>query len=230
MKTMYKTAIIVASALICASCSNYYSKHGQDSRYGTTKRHHPAQYKGAARHAQEADAQTRGVQFAEQADEHDMAYQEDTNPGQNSKSTTAASTTSTQYKHFASQYQSPKCIPSNPRGGVEQHVFFNFDRSSVTSADLTAVKNQAKYLLAHPNAKARIEGNADDRGSREYNIALGARRAKAVIALLKQEGVPANQCTIVSYGAEKPAAKGETEAAYHCNRRVDIVYEDDSHA
>ncbi len=89
---------------------------------------------------------------------------------------------------------------------------------------MPSIQMQANYLLKHPNKHVRLEGNTDDRGSREYNVALGERRARAVLDALMQYGVPSSQVTVVSFGAEKPAAGGEDESSYQCNRRVDLIY------
>ena len=80
--------------------------------------------------------------------------------------------------------------------------------------------------MQHPEKHVAIEGNTDIRGSREYNIALGQRRANAVQNILRIQGVQASQIRTVSYGAEKPIAYGNTEAAYSLNRRDDLRYED----
>ena len=120
----------------------------------------------------------------------------------------------------------------NPIGGVNeakapqnQTYYFEFDQSSVQDQDLPAVKAQANYLLSHPSAKIRIEGHTDERGSREYNIALGWRRAKAVVAVMDQLGVSPSQLNVVSFGQEKPIAFGHDESAWHTNRRANLVYE-----
>jgi len=102
--------------------------------------------------------------------------------------------------------------------------YFDFDRSEVHSVDLTNIKNQANYLTAHPRARVLLEGNTDSRGSREYNIALGQRRANAVAEILVLDGVAKRQIATVSYGEEKPIAHGHSEAAYAKNRRVHLVY------
>ncbi len=117
-----------------------------------------------------------------------------------------------------------KCHPAKAQGGVEQHYYFEFDKSIVNPSEIASLKTQANYLHSHPTAKVRVEGNTDDRGSREYNVALAARRANAVISILEQEGISKKRIHMVSYGAEKPAATGETEEAYRCNRRVDLVF------
>jgi peptidoglycan-associated lipoprotein len=105
-----------------------------------------------------------------------------------------------------------------------QHYYFDFDKSDLRADDNASVKVQADYLIAHPQAKVRLEGNTDMRGSREYNIALGNRRALAVASVLSMDGVSKNQVTTVSYGAEKPVATGNDESAWAKNRRVDLVY------
>ncbi|MGB6976218.1 MAG: peptidoglycan-associated lipoprotein Pal [Gammaproteobacteria bacterium] len=105
-----------------------------------------------------------------------------------------------------------------------QTYYFDFDRSDVFPDDYASIQVQAKYLVAHPNAKVQLQGNTDDRGSREYNIALGWRRAKAVQAILEQNGVAPNQINCLSFGAEKPVAVGDNESAWRLNRRVDLVY------
>jgi len=117
-----------------------------------------------------------------------------------------------------------KCESSRLVAGLEQHYYFNFDRSDVGKADVKSINVEADYLLQHPSKVVRVEGNADDRGSREYNVALGMRRANSVVQMLKQAGIPERQIKIVSYGAEKPAAFGENESAWRCNRRVDLVF------
>ena len=106
-----------------------------------------------------------------------------------------------------------------------QTYYFAFDRSDIYPDDRESVAVQAHYLISHPTARVRLEGHTDPRGSREYNIALGERRAKSVAALLKLEGVSSEQIRIVSYGAEKLALPGHTEEDYELDRRVNLVYE-----
>lgn len=106
-----------------------------------------------------------------------------------------------------------------------QTYHFEFDKFEVGQDDVPSINAQATYLAANPNAKVRLEGHADDRGSREYNIALGWRRAKAVAAVLQQQGVAMKQIAMVSYGKEKPVAFGHDEDSFAKNRRVELVYE-----
>ncbi len=108
---------------------------------------------------------------------------------------------------------------------ANQTYYFAFDSNAVKSDDYQAIMIQAKYLVAHPGIKIRLEGNTDDRGSREYNIALGWRRDQAVAKVLEQYGVGKDQIDMLSYGKEKPAVMGDGESAWQLNRRVNLVYE-----
>lgn len=103
-------------------------------------------------------------------------------------------------------------------------VHYPFDVSAVQDADKPVVLAHAKYLSEHPDRKVRLEGNADERGSNEYNLALGQRRADGVKKMLLLGGVKASQLESVSYGEEKPMAAGHNEAAWSQNRRTDIKY------
>lgn len=117
---------------------------------------------------------------------------------------------------------SPFDDPSNP---LSKHtVYFDYDKSDVHSDDLPIVMAHAKYLAQHPDTKVVLQGNTDERGTREYNIALGERRAKAVSQLMQLQGVAKSQIEVVSYGKERPVALGHDESAWRLNRRVDIVY------
>lgn len=115
--------------------------------------------------------------------------------------------------------------PNRLKAPYDQIYHFGFDKYDVNQDDIASINVQAGYLVAHTNAKIRLEGNADERGSREYNIALGWKRAKSVAAILKQQGVSDAQIATVSYGKEKPVAVGHDESAYSQNRRVDLIYE-----
>lgn len=106
-----------------------------------------------------------------------------------------------------------------------QTYYFDFNQSDVRSDDRPSINVQAKHLAANPGAKVLLEGNTDPRGSREYNIALGERRAHAVANALKAQGASSKQIRTVSYGAEKRAASGSSEEAYQLDRRANLVYE-----
>lgn len=102
--------------------------------------------------------------------------------------------------------------------------YFAFDSNVVQEADKPAILANANYLLSHARAKIMLEGHTDPRGSREYNIGLGERRAKAVAEIMTSRGVNPAQIRVVSYGAEKLAAPGRSEADYQKDRRVVLVY------
>ncbi len=99
-------------------------------------------------------------------------------------------------------------------------IYFDTDRYNVDSADAAALQTQAQYLAQYPNVTITIEGHADERGTREYNLALGERRANAAKNYLVGIGVAANRISTVSYGKERPAALGSDEAAWAQNRRA----------
>jgi peptidoglycan-associated lipoprotein len=103
-------------------------------------------------------------------------------------------------------------------------VYFDFDSAVIKGQGVDVVAAHAKYLAANPQARVRLEGNTDERGSREYNIGLGDRRAQSVRRSLLLQGTSEGQITTVSYGEERPADPGHDEAAWAKNRRVEIVY------
>jgi peptidoglycan-associated lipoprotein len=103
-------------------------------------------------------------------------------------------------------------------------IYFDFDSSEIKGEGNDVVAAHAKYLASHASTRVRLEGNTDARGSREYNIGLGERRAQAVRRALLLQGATESQLATVSYGAERPAVAGNDEAAWSKNRRVEIVY------
>jgi peptidoglycan-associated lipoprotein len=103
-------------------------------------------------------------------------------------------------------------------------VFFAFDSAEIAPDYLPVVAAHAQYLVKYPSARVRLEGHTDERGSREYNIGLGERRAQTVRRALLAQGVAESQITTVSYGEERPAVEGSDEAAFAQNRRVELVH------
>jgi peptidoglycan-associated lipoprotein len=99
-------------------------------------------------------------------------------------------------------------------------VFFAFDRSDITPESREILSRQADWLRRYPNVSVTIEGHCDERGTREYNLALGERRAQAVKNVLVAMGIPASRISTISYGKERPAVVGSTEEAYAQNRRA----------
>ncbi len=102
-------------------------------------------------------------------------------------------------------------------------VYFAFDSSALDASARATLDGYAAWLNANPEVSIRIEGNCDERGSREYNLALGQRRADAVRDYLTAQGVAASRIDTVSFGEEKPVCKGTGEACWAQNRRADIV-------
>ena len=115
--------------------------------------------------------------------------------------------------------------PSNYGGTTDSKViYFAFDQSTVPPAAFETLRAHANYLKGNSDARVRLEGHADERGTREYNVALGERRAQAVEKFLRVQGVSASQIETVSYGEEKPAAYGHDEMSWAKNRRVMLNY------
>jgi len=102
-------------------------------------------------------------------------------------------------------------------------VFFAFDRSDITPEARETLERQADWLRRYPNVTVTIEGHCDERGTREYNLALGERRAQAAKNVLVAAGIPASRISTISYGKERPAVVGSTEEAYAQNRRAVTV-------
>ncbi|MFM2330237.1 MAG: hypothetical protein RLZZ494_2340 [Pseudomonadota bacterium] len=118
----------------------------------------------------------------------------------------------------------PAHLDPTSRISLERSIYFEYDQFTIRSADTGLVELHGKYLVANPNVSIKIEGNADERGSKEYNLALGQKRAEAVLRALKTFGVKDSQAEPVSFGEEKPKSTGQGEAAWAQNRRADLVY------
>ena len=103
-------------------------------------------------------------------------------------------------------------------------VYFDYDQAEIKPEFNGMLAAHGQYLAKNATATVRLEGNTDERGSREYNIGLGERRAQSVRRALMLQGAAANQLTTVSYGEERPASTGSTEEAWRLNRRVELVY------
>lgn len=106
----------------------------------------------------------------------------------------------------------------------QRSVFFDFDLFTIKSEFTDLIERHAKYLRAHPELEVKLEGNADERGGREYNVALGQKRSEAVKRALITLGAGNTQLEAVSLGEEKPRMTGHDEASWAVNRRVDFVY------
>lgn len=127
----------------------------------------------------------------------------------------------------------PTPPPTGPQAGTQAHfrqvmagqdvIYFDTDKYDVDSQDQAALRQQAQYMLQYTSVRATIEGHADERGTREYNLALGERRANAAKNYLVSLGVPAERLSTVSYGEERPASTGSNESAWAQNRRAVTV-------
>jgi peptidoglycan-associated lipoprotein len=103
-------------------------------------------------------------------------------------------------------------------------VYFDLDQDALKPEFQAAMACHAKYLRDRPSARLRLEGNADERGSREYNLGLGERRGNAVSSALQASGGNGSQLTVISYGEERPVCNEASESCWAQNRRVELVY------
>jgi peptidoglycan-associated lipoprotein len=113
----------------------------------------------------------------------------------------------------------------NPESLLSKRViYFDFDKSTVRTEYRGIVSAHAAYAAAHSTARVTLEGHADERGTREYNLGLGERRGNAVSGLMSAQGSRGNQLTVVSYGEERPTCRVSDDECWSLNRRVEIVY------
>lgn len=127
-----------------------------------------------------------------------------------------------QSTHFAGQREGEMYTTQAPHNQIYR---FNYDDSTLASKYIPSAKAQAEYVRSNPGARVLIAGHTDERGSREYNVALGERRANAVAQIMHMAGVRRNQMRVVSYGKERPANLGHDEESHAQNRRVELTYE-----
>ena len=123
-----------------------------------------------------------------------------------------------------SEYLEPGMLPGDTILIQDTVIYFDFDTARISARYSESLAAHARRLAGNPGLNVRLEGHADERGSREYNIGLAERRAQAVRQALMLQGVAAAQITTVSYGEERPASQGSDEEAWQLNRRVEIVY------
>lgn len=112
--------------------------------------------------------------------------------------------------------------PEDFQQNVGDRVFFDTDRYDLSGEAQSQLQKQAAWLAQYPAVTVTVEGHCDERGTREYNLALGERRSQAVERYLQVQGVSANQLEVISYGEEMPAVTGSNEQAYSRNRRVEM--------
>lgn len=170
---------------------------------------------------QEDTAETEQQDQQEQQEQQDTAESEPTEPSEPAEATDDEEEESTR-EMTADNFHNH---PSNYDDSTDtRKVYFAFDKSTVPSAAFGALKAHARHLKNNGDARVRLAGHTDERGTREYNVALGERRAKAVQKYLRLQGVSSDQMETVSYGEEKPARRGSSDMDYAHNRRVEIEY------
>jgi peptidoglycan-associated lipoprotein len=125
-------------------------------------------------------------------------------------------------EHFAGQQPGEMYTTQTPHNQV---YLFSYDDSSLNDKYMPSLEAQGGYLKGHPGARILIAGHTDESGSREYNIALGERRANTVSEALRMMGISSNQMRVVSYGKERPANLGHDESSRAQNRRVELTFE-----
>lgn len=147
-------------------------------------------------------------------------------PMDSSSTTTGQTTALDPYAHIDQRGGSSLGVTDANRAFLAKRVVhFDYDSSELSQSDYQTLQAHAQYLIANNNSKVALVGHTDERGTREYNMALGERRAKSVEAFLTSSGVRANQLESISYGKEQPVNDGHNEAAWRENRRVEITYE-----
>jgi peptidoglycan-associated lipoprotein len=131
--------------------------------------------------------------------------------------TTTTAPTTTEGAFTPADLQSNECLRTRV-------VYFDFDKSNIKPEFDRIIACHAKYLRDRPMARMTLEGNTDERGTREYNLGLGERRGDAVASALEAAGASSDQIKVVSYGEERPVCREHNEGCWHQNRRVNIVY------
>lgn len=127
-----------------------------------------------------------------------------------------------QLTHFAGQEAGEMYTTQAPHNQIYR---FAYDNSTVAPKYLASINAQAEYLKNNPGARVLIAGHTDERGSREYNVALGEHRANSVAEIMRMAGASSHQLRIVSYGKERPANLGHDDESHAQNRRVELTYE-----
>lgn len=149
-------------------------------------------------------------------------------PGADVEDRSAKRVDGAQVKPVTADDQMGTALAATRQGELaKRSVFFDYDSYVIKDEFKSLVEAHARFLVANPKVKMLIQGNADERGSREYNLALGQRRADAVKQMMTLLGAQSEQIETVSFGEEKPRATGSDEKSWSENRRADIVYPND---
>ncbi|MFT4606932.1 MAG: peptidoglycan-associated lipoprotein [Urechidicola sp.] len=127
---------------------------------------------------------------------------------------------------FGDETDSPQAMLDKADSTLSNRViYFQFDSAKVSEESLNTLEEHGSFIASNGNVSVRLEGHSDERGSREYNIALGDRRAQSVRRILMFQGASVDQLETISYGEEQPAMSGHTDDAWSKNRRVELVYQ-----
>lgn len=127
---------------------------------------------------------------------------------------------------FGDETQSAQAMLDNAESAIASRIiYFEFDSAKISEDSLGLLEAHGSFIANNGNVSVRLEGHSDERGSREYNIALGDRRAQSVRRVLLFQGASVDQLETISYGEEQPAMSGHTEESWLKNRRVEIVYQ-----
>lgn len=144
-------------------------------------------------------------------------------PAANAATSTAKTAPSTTPAQAAAVSLPPYLDPTNALA-TKRSIYFDYNDFSVKKDFASTLELHGKYLASHPSVSIKVEGNADERGGTEYNLALGQKRAEAVTRAMEVFGVKKSQVETISWGKEKPKATGHDEKSWAENRRVDLVY------
>ncbi len=110
------------------------------------------------------------------------------------------------------------------RAPRDRVIYFDFDSAQISPRYLSVITAHGRFLAQNPTGKVRLEGHTDERGTREYNVALGEGRAVSISRMMQLQGVSPGQVSVISFGEELPVADGQSESAWSQNRRVNIIY------
>jgi len=138
--------------------------------------------------------------------------------------TSPAASTASSTKANAAPPAAPAQGRTLQESDIQKLAHFAFDSSMIEGENKGIIEQNARYMSANPQLKVHLAGHCDERGTREYNLALGERRAHAVERMMQASGVTANRISTVSFGEEKPLADGHAESAWQQNRRVEFIY------
>lgn len=206
-------SVLTASVLLISACSQQPSIPEAGSGPGSTN--------GGTNTANGAGSNTRG---ADMASGGNVAVTGGGGGYPSAHNTGAAHAGNNGKSSSADAAITPENL-DNPHSPLYQKIiYFDYNQATVKPQYQKILDAHAKLLASHPELRVRLEGHADERGTREYNIALSEERAKAVQWLMRSQGVKGSQTEIIAYGEERPAVVGEGEQSWAKNRRVEIRY------